>query len=551
MTAPPAPARDAASELASLETDIVDHLFVLQPSYAVFLGIHAYDGMVPDLSKEATSAWSHQAAALLKRLEAIPRDALPKDRRLDHLLLRLLLEGPIFDLSESRDFDRNPMVYVGQVSLTSYMVRQYAPAADRVRAMTRYLTGIPKVLDQGLARMDAHLPKPFLTLAEAMAGGIPGHLAEAEEFVRGSAPDLLPEWTHARASAGASVDHFMQRLRTVFAPAATPEFALGRERYQRLLWVREGIRTPVDDMLAAGTADLKRNQERLRVLAADSGPKVTVPSLLESLFEEHPTASELLPRAREFVAQSRAFVLEKRLCSIPTPDSCLVEETPSYGRALSTASMNPPGPFEAGQDHGIYYITPVDPAWSPKQSEEWLRTFNDSMLRNVTVHEVYPGHYVQFLHFRRAAGSLVRKVFMSGSFTEGWAHYAEQLAVESGIDGGSIRAEVAQIHDALLRDVRLIASIGLHTQGRDLEWATRLFETEAYFERLPSEREAIRGTFNPEYFCYTLGKLAILDARSKYLAGRFGGSLERFHDTLLAFGAPPVGALDEILAAAG
>jgi uncharacterized protein (DUF885 family) len=211
--------------------------------------------------------------------------------------------------------------------------------------------------------------------------------------------------------------------------------------------------------------------------------------------------------------------------------------------------MNPPGPFEGGGDEGIYYVTPVDPAWSPKQAEEWLRSFNDSLLRNVTVHEVYPGHYLQFLHFRRTAGSLASKVFMSGSFTEGWAHYAEQLAVENGLGAGSVHAEVAQIHDALLRDVRLIASIGLHTQGKDLEWATRLFESEAYFERLPAEREAIRGSFNPEYFCYTLGKLAILDARAKYLTKRFGGSLEKFHDTLLAHGCPPVGMIDEMLGA--
>jgi uncharacterized protein (DUF885 family) len=539
---------EVADELAALEKEAVDHFFALQPGYAVFLGLHRYDGEVPDLSRGSTTAWVGKARTLLQRLHELPPEELPKTRRLDRSLLELLLDGSVFDLTESRDLDRNPMAYVGQVSVTSYMVREYAPAADRVRSLIRILQGVPRLMEQGLARLDPHLPKPFLKLTEAMASGIPGHLAEAEEFAKKAAPELVGELARARVDAAAAVEAFMGKIRTHYAPQATSEFALGPEKFQRLLWVREGIRSPAEEILAAGVEDLQRNQARLRELAAGWKPGGEVHGLLEELLREHPTANELLPKAREFVAEARAFVVAQHLATIPTPDHCRVEETPSYGRALSTASMNPPGPFEAGGDEGIYYVTPVDASWSPKQAEEWLRSFNDSLLRNVTIHEVYPGHYLQFLHFRRTAGSLASKVFMSGSFTEGWAHYAEQLAVENGLDRRSIHAEVAQIHDALLRDVRLIASIGLHTQGKDLEWATRLFESEAYFERLPSEREAIRGTFNPEYFCYTLGKLAILDARTKYLGPRFGGSLQKFHDTLLGFGCPPVGMLDQLLA---
>ncbi|HTT25932.1 MAG TPA: DUF885 domain-containing protein [Thermoplasmata archaeon] len=541
------PAGDAAAEFAALEKRIVDHFFVLQPAYAVFLGLHRYDGKVPDLSKGATAEWVTLARGLLKQLEGTHRESLPKGRRLDWTLLDLLLEGAIFDLAESRDYDRNPMAFIGQVSVTSYMVREYAPAADRVRAIVRVLEGVPRLMEQGLSRFDPHVPKPFLQLTEAMASGIPGHLAEAEDFARKSAPELAEELAGARTRAAQAVEAFMGKIRSHFLPAATPEFALGPEKFQRLLWVREGIREPAEEILAQGVEDLRRNQARLRELAGGWKKGGEVKGLLEELLRDHPTADQLLPKARAFVDEARAFVVDRHLATIPTPDHCRVEETPSYGRALSTASMNPPGPFEGGGDEGIYYVTPVDATWTAQQAEEWLRSFNDALLRNVTIHEVYPGHYLQFLHFRKTAGSLASKVFMSGSFTEGWAHYAEQLAVENGLDHGSVHAEVAQIHDALLRDVRLIASIGLHTQGKDLEWATRLFESEAYFERLPSEREAIRGTFNPEYFCYTLGKLAILEARRQHLAGRFGGSLQRFHDTLLGFGCPPVGMLGELL----
>jgi uncharacterized protein (DUF885 family) len=211
--------------------------------------------------------------------------------------------------------------------------------------------------------------------------------------------------------------------------------------------------------------------------------------------------------------------------------------------------MNPPGPFDTGGSEGIYYVTPVDPTWPAERQEEWLRSLNRTMLKNITVHEVYPGHYLQFLHFRSARASLARKVYLSPSFTEGWAHYCEQLAIEAGLGGSDWKAEVAQIHDALLRDCRLIASVGLHTGGMTLAEATGLFVQKAHFERLPAEREAIRGTFNPEYYCYTLGKLRILEARASLLATEFHGSLKTFHDRLLATGAPPVGLLETLLRA--
>jgi len=208
------------------------------------------------------------------------------------------------------------------------------------------------------------------------------------------------------------------------------------------------------------------------------------------------------------------------------------------------------GIIGVGGEEGIYYVTPVDASWPAPRQEEWLRSLNRTMLKNITVHEVWPGHYLQFLHFRHAKGSLTRKVFLSPSFTEGWAHYCEQLAIEAGIGGANPNAEVAQLHDALLRDCRLLVSIGLHTGGMTLEQATKIFVERAHFEPLPAEREAIRGTFNPEYFCYTLGKLRILEARRALLDREFHGSQKAFHDRLLSTGAPPVGLLETLLTAA-
>jgi uncharacterized protein (DUF885 family) len=348
-----------------------------------------------------------------------------------------------------------------------------------------------------------------------------------------------------RRRAEASVLDFLRWLREHHLPKAVTDFALGPALFQQLLFVREGIETPFEEVRRAGTLDLERNQRRLGEIARAENS--TVEQLLVRISEAHPTAPELIPTARSFVEETGRFVTDHRLVSIPEEAHCRVEETPVWGRALSTASLNPPGPFDETSSEGVYYVTPVDPKWTETQQEEWLRSLNRAILRNTTVHEVYHGHYLQFLHFRRSTGSLSRKVYLSPSFVEGWAHYTEQLAIENGLGNESVLAEVAQIHDALLRNARLLVSIGLHTGGMTLEGATRLFQTEAHLERLPAEREAIRGTFNPEYFCYTLGKLAILSARSRVLSSRFGGDLRSFHDTLLGLGCPPVGLLETLL----
>ncbi|HYK94010.1 MAG TPA: DUF885 domain-containing protein [Thermoplasmata archaeon] len=541
----PAPPSDP---LASVEAGIVDHLFELQPSYAVFLGLHQYDGRLPDFSRAATTAWAERADELLRQLAAIPAAGLPPSRQLDHLLLRLLLEGPLFDLRDARELERNPMSYVGPISLTPYMVREYAPLPQRVDAIVHLLDATPRLLVGAHDRLDPELPEPFLRLTFAMAGGLPAHFAEAEAFARSGSATLAGRVAASRARAEAAVHQFVERLHTEYEPRQTKEFALGSARYQRLLWVREGVTTPFAEVEAAGWADLRRNQGRLEEIARTQTPPIPVADLMERFLSRHTTADGLIPLAQRCVDETKAFVRSKDLVTVPEPSVCRVAETPVYGRALSTASMNPPGPFDVSGDEGIYFVTPVDSSWTPERQEEWLRSLNDAMLRNITVHEVYPGHYLQFLHFRQKKdASLVRKVFFSSSFVEGWAHYCEQLVIEAGLSNGSVDAEVAQIHDALLRDCRLLASIAIHTQGKSLDHATELFMREGHMQRLPAEREAIRGTFNPEYFCYTLGKLAILDVRERLLASTFRGSRREFHDALLGFGAPPVGVLEALL----
>ncbi|MGA7924082.1 MAG: DUF885 domain-containing protein [Thermoplasmata archaeon] len=543
------PPQEPSDGLTSLESEIVQTVFNFQPGYAVFLGLHDYDGRLPDLSPAATASWARRARELHGKVTRTDEFEQPSDRTYDRILLGLLLEGPLFDIEESHELERNPMSYVGQISLTPYLVRHYCPAPQRVASMTRILGGIPRLIETARQRLMDPLPVPFVQLALTIVEGFPSHFAEAQAFANRVSNGEAVEMSHARTEGEAVLADFAKELREEYLPTATPDFALGPARYQKLLWVREGIRTPAAEILQRGWDDLRRNQVRLEKLALERQPKVTVVELLDESFRQHATADGLILRAESFVEETRSFVRSHDLVTIPEPSRCRVTETPSYGRAMSTASMDPPGPFDELSEEGIFYVTPVDPSWPPERQEEWLRSLNDATLKITTIHEVFPGHYLQFLHFRATRSSLARKSYLSAAFTEGWAHYCEQLAIEQGLAKGGSSAEVAQIHDALLRDCRLIASVGLHTQGYTIDWATQLFRTEAHLEEFPAQREAIRGTFNPEYFVYTLGKLAILDVRGKYLHSRFGGSLKRFHDRILGFGCPPVGFLDVLLSA--
>ncbi len=532
----------ANGEFDRLEREIVDHLFMFQPSYAVALGLHEYDGRLPDLARAATDRWAEGADRLLVRLSAIEPSGLGRDRAIDHFLVRLLLESPLFDLRDARELDRNPMAYIGQFSLTSYLAREYAPKSERVESVRRILEAAPALLAAGRTRLVGPLPRPFVDLAVMMGEALPTHFGEAEEFAAGAG--LAGRIAPVRRTAEEALAEFVRWLREEERPRATPDFALGTEKFRKLLFVREGIETPIEAIRRDGASDLARNQARLNEIAREAGRSPV--DLVRGLAEDHPAADQVLGTAQRFVEETRAFVRVKDLVSVPEPAVCRVEETPPYSRALTTASMSPPGPFDTAASEGIYFVTLVDPTWTPKQQEEWLRSLNRPLLKNITVHEVFPGHYLQFLHFRAASASLARKVYLSPSFTEGWAHYTEQLAIEHGLEPTGHAAEVAQLHDALLRDCRLLSAIGLHTEGWSVERATALFRAEAHFEQLPAEREAIRGTFNPEYFCYTLGKLAILDARDRWLRAKFGGRLRAFHDALLGFGAPPIGLLDRL-----
>jgi uncharacterized protein (DUF885 family) len=308
-----------------------------------------------------------------------------------------------------------------------------------------------------------------------------------------------------------------------------------------------------EEVLEIGMSNLKKEQETFDAAAKIINPNKNPVDVYNDIQKEHPSADSLISNSRKTIESIRQYLIDKHIITIPSEVRIQIKETPQYERETSTASMDAPGPFDEKATESYYYITPVDKKWTPKQQEDWLKTFNYYTTDVVSIHEVYPGHYTQFLHLKASSATKIEKIFSSYAFVEGWAHYTEKMMLDEGYgnNGDSIRAakfRLAQSGDALLRLCRLCVSVKTHTQGMTVDEATKFFMDNWHQGDKPSRQEALRGTFDPSYLFYTVGKLEILKLRSDYQQQEGDNySLQKFHDILLDNGQPPIRLLREIL----
>jgi uncharacterized protein (DUF885 family) len=329
---------------------------------------------------------------------------------------------------------------------------------------------------------------------------------------------------------------------------ATPEFAIGSKLYSAMLETGEGLDVPLAQVEKLGQADLERNLEQLAQVAESISPGRGVAEVVAQVSGSHPSAERLLPETRDMLEDIRQFLLDLDLITIPSEDRCQVVETPAYMR-YAFAAMDSAGALETKATESFYYVTPVEPDWTAQQQEEWLSNFNYDTLRMVSVHEVYPGHFVHHLHNRYGRDlPLANRVAVSYAFTEGWAHYTEQMMVETDYGAGQPALHLTQLLEALVRNCRFLCSIWMHTQEMTVGDATEFFMDKAFMGELPARREAMRGTFDPGYLSYTLGKLMILKLREDFQREQGAAyTLKGFHDRLLSYGAPPVPLLRQMM----
>ncbi|MEP7220141.1 MAG: DUF885 domain-containing protein, partial [Bacteroidota bacterium] len=348
-------------------------------------------------------------------------------------------------------------------------------------------------------------------------------------------------------------NNYVEYLKKEKLPRSNNHYALGREKFSRMLASEELIALPPEKILEIGMSELKKEQEAFAAAAhiIDSSKKPV--DVYREIQRDHPTAEGLIPDTRRDLEMIVKFIRDHNIISIPSSVPARVEETPQYERATSFASMDTPGPFEKKATEAYYYVTPVESKWTPKQKEEWLTAFNYYTTDVVSIHEAYPGHYVQFLHLNASPATDIEKIFGSYAYTEGWAHYTEKMMLDEGFgaDSGVLRGakyRLAQSGESLLRLCRLCVSIRTHCQGMLLDEATKFFQDNCYYEEKPSHQEALRGTYDPGYLYYTLGKLEILKLRDDYKHQEGAGySLKKFNEAMVDNGMPPIRLLREVL----
>jgi uncharacterized protein (DUF885 family) len=529
-----------SERLSRFSDEYLAALFDTYPPLASSLGLHDYDGRVPDFREGARNRRIAALRAFKTRLADIPTRTLDAEDSHDYTLLSLSVDEELFELETLREFERNPMAFSGALDVSGYVKRNYAPLARRVEALTDHLRHFPDVLAAAREVLQPQIPLPFLeTSLEVFMGTIQFLEHDLPAAVRPvGAGALWSRFERANTDALVALRAFTQYLDKDLRPRATRDFAIGEERFRTMLRLGEMVDLPLSRLLEIGRDDMARNQGRLRDVAARLAPGVPIPEVVRRQSREHPSADRLIPEAARLLDELREFLLARGLVTVPSDVRCHVEETPPFAR-WAFAMMDTAGPFEVATE-SYYYVTPPEPNWTPEQKEEWLAKFDYGTLRDVGIHEVYPGHYVHFLHIKHVPRRL-RQVLTSYSFVEGWAHYCEEMMLDAGYRRDDPQLQVAQLSEALLRNVRFLVSIQMHTRAMSVEEATRLFVDEAFMEPLGARKEAFFFNVYACYVIYTLGKLLILKLRDdlqKVQGGRF--TLRAFHYSLLALGAPPV-----------
>jgi uncharacterized protein (DUF885 family) len=533
-TAPstPAPAPVQASTIES----VARRYLALSPAAARGAGLHEYDGKIASVSEADITRHIVALRELQQEVARLEEGAASDDERLDCKMLAQALAQELFDLTEVESWRTRPLYYSELFSVDEYIVRDYAPKEQRAHALLEHVKNALAQVPHVTKNLRSPLPEPVVKTSIDVFAGFAQYLrGDVQTFLEqgASAADKSQAKGLALALAGAA-DQIAQQLEQVELPKADQSHVLGRQRYEHLLRAQEALTTPIEELEQMAEADLQKNKAEYEALAA----KVT---------KSRPPASALLDEARKVVEASRAFVVERKLVTLPIEPHVEVKETPPFMR-WNSAFLNSGGPLEPASLAAYYYITLPDPSWPPQEQAEYVMSRGEIV--STSVHEVFPGHYLQGL-WQRSAPTFVQQVFGSYSFGEGWAHYVEQMMVDEGFAADLPEARLGQLSDALLRDCRFVASIGIHVHGLSVDDARKRFVEDCKQDEASARQQAVRGTFDPGYFAYTLGKLQILSLREeakKKLGARF--ELGKFHDALLAHGAPPVPLIQERVLAA-
>lgn len=532
--------------------EIINRWKKANPLGCHFLGLHEYDGQLPDLSE---ASLKERIAELNADLITLNKMIIPKERieLFEYGLIKAQLEEELFELDVRQEFRNNPTIAVFPLAIIemSYTARSFASIEERVKSIVEIEKGIPLFLEQADALFNDSLPAPKVMMAIQFLGGIMSYYKDQLITFITKIDDetLINDWSEYNIKAVASMEAFLTKLQTFYMPKVNNNFALGVDKFAELLEKTEGVNLDIDVLLKIGEEDLEKNYQAMLKIAGELYDG-DVHKLMEVVKNDIPTPESLVADAVATLDRTRQFLVDEDIVSIPTDEQTTVVHTPKFARSFAFAAMSTPGPFEVEEASEAYYwITPPDSNWSVERQNKFLEFFNKPFLEVVTIHEVWPGHYLQLLYNKTAKSDIAKMFSRSTAMIEGWGHYTEEMMYEVGYEPFDRKMlHVGQLLGALQRNVRYVSAIKMHCKGMTVEESKQMFIEKAFLGEDNASMEANRGTIDPMYLNYTLGKLMIKKLREDYKKEKGENfNLKEFHDTLLSFGSPPITVLRKLI----
>jgi uncharacterized protein (DUF885 family) len=526
------------------------YLYEVCPTQATLDGTHLHDDLIEDLSRTGVEAHVRALSGFGRRLHQIGADALPSSERIEHPIVASNIEARMFEFEEVRTWERNPQMYADLIgtSLAGQALFAYAPEAERARRIVSKLRQVPRLVQAARDNIK-ETPGIFVKMGLESWRGILKFIDADLPRAFSALDDLhiLGDLADTSAEASTAIKGYIEYLENDLAPRAKASFRLGRERFEKKLRLEEGLTFTAERLLAIALRELHEVQEEFRTLAGRLHGN-DVQAAWRAATEQHPAQGEVVKAAQEQVKELEQFLRRQSIVTVPDGEPVVVAPTPEFYR-WTFASMWTPGPFETKPSRAYYYLTDADRSWPADRQEEHLRYFNYPILWHISIHEAYPGHFLHFQHLRQVESKVRKSVFFApASFVEGWAHYCEQMMVEAGFRRNEPAIKLGQLAEALVRLARFVVCIRLHCEDMSVEQGMRFFRDEAFLEEATARREAERGTFDPTYLVYSVGKLMMLKLRRDYKEEQGGKySLRAFHDAVLAQGCAPFSAMRRLL----
>jgi uncharacterized protein (DUF885 family) len=525
---------DLPARFEDLAVQVTEHLHRLDPADAVSLGLHEFDGTLPDRSPAALDSAAAQLTRDRAALAAAEVEKPMHKLERDVLLQRVRTE--LFRLTELDVYRTNPMAYTGAINLDAYIVRDYAPAHQRAAGVIKLCAALPAYLKQARANLKLPMPRPWIDTA----------LLQTKGFVEFADGDVRRQFAIVGIPLAnqAEIDPALDRCKAALAehaawleqqqPQGTAAFALGEARFVKMVAETQGVDTTLAKLAEIADADLRRNTAAITEAAHQLAPGRGVAEVVRA--EADDKAPDTLAAATEQAEAMRKFLVDRRIVTIPSNDVAMVRESPPFQR-WNSAFLDGPGPFETRALPSYYYISPPDPKWPAAEQRAYIPPVNDLLF--TTIHEVWPGHFLHQLHVQRHPSKVMRS-FCTFSTSEGWAHYAEEMMFDAGAGDRTPAARIGMLKEALLRNVRFVVAIGEHTKGMTVDEATKMFADKAFVDPGNARQQAVRGTFDPMYISYTLGKLAIRKLYADWAKTHGGSGIGQFHDELLSYACAPL-----------